>query len=68
MLKNVIAPIQAWLMSQARCVACGRPLDKQERRKKRKDGTEQVTCECGRVFVRDSKSSHYRRAVLSEII
>ena len=28
MFKNVIAPIQAWLMSQGKCVGCGMPLDK----------------------------------------
>jgi len=28
MLKNMISPIQAWLISQGRCVGCGKPLDK----------------------------------------
>jgi len=31
MFKDVIAPIQAWLLSQGRCVGCGKEL---------KDGTE----------------------------
>ena len=34
MLKNVIAPIQAWLLSQGRCVADGQPLDKSKKERK----------------------------------
>jgi len=66
MFKNVIAPIQAWLLSQARCVGCGRPLS-EGRREKRRDDTEKVTCECGRIFVFDSKNKKYRRALLEEV-
>lgn len=65
MFKNVIAPIQAWLLSQGKCVGCGAEL---------KDGTvkktskgEQVTCKkCQRVFFRNE--GKYRRALLSEIV
>ena len=66
MLKNVIAPIQAWLMSQGRCVADGKPLSK-AKRKKRKDGTFMVTHSCGRVFIYNPKTKTYRRALMSEI-
>jgi hypothetical protein len=66
MLKNVISPIQAWLMSQGRCVGCGKPLGK-TKRKKRKDGTEKVTCECGRIFIYTPKTKKYRRALLEEV-
>jgi len=64
--KNVIAPIQAWLLSQKRCVGCGRELSigKEE---DRKDGTKKVTCECGRIFILDSKTKKYRRALLEEV-
>ena len=66
MLKNVIAPIQAWLMLQGRCVGCGKPLD--ERKKvKRKDKTSKVACGCGRIFIYNSKSKKYRRALLEEV-
>ncbi len=67
MLKNVIAPIQAWLLSQGRCVADGQPLNKSSKREKRRDGTFKVTHTCGRVFIFDSKTAKYRRALLSEI-
>lgn len=67
MFKNVIAPIQAWLLSQGKCVGCGTALSL-GKVKKQKLG-EQVTCKkCGRVFIRDPKVNKYRRALLSEIV
>jgi len=66
MLKNVIAPIQAWLLSQGRCVADGQPLDKGEK-EKRKDGTFKVTHSCGRIYIYDPKTKKYRRALLEEV-
>ena len=57
MFKNVIAPIQAWLLSQGRCVGCGKELS----------GKEKVTCSCGRIFVYDKKMEKYRRALLEEV-
>jgi hypothetical protein len=65
MFKNVIAPIQAWLLSQGKCVGCGMPLDKAEY-KKYKAG-QMVTCKCRRVYIRNTKTNAYRRALLSEI-
>jgi len=65
MFKNVISPIQAWLMSQGRCVADGKPLGK-AKREKRKDGTEKVTHSCGRIYIYDPKTKKYRRALLAE--
>ena len=66
MFKNVIAPIQAWLLSQGRCVADGRPLS-EGKRKERRDGTFKVTHSCGRIYVYDSKTKKYRRALLEEV-
>jgi hypothetical protein len=65
MFKNVIAPIQAWLMSQGKCVGCGTPLDI-AKKKNHKYG-EMVTCKCGRIYIRNSKTKSYRRALLNEI-
>lgn len=65
MFKNVIAPIQAWLLSQGKCVGCGTDLSKGIVKKTSKG--DQVTCsKCSRVFVRND--SKYRRALLSEIV
>lgn len=65
MLKNVIAPIQAWLLSQGKCVGCGMPLAKGSMKKHPK-GT-QVTCKCGRIYIQDLKTKAYRRALLEEV-
>jgi hypothetical protein len=66
MFKNVIAPIQAWLLSQGRCVADGQPLTK-SKREERKNGTFLVTHDCGRMYIYDSKTKKYRRALLNEV-
>lgn len=66
MLKNVIAPIQAWLLSQGRCVGCGKPL-KTMKNEKRSNGTRKVTCECGRIFIHNPKTKKFRRALLEEV-
>jgi hypothetical protein len=66
MLKNVIAPIQAWLMSQGRCVADGQPLDS-AKKESWKNGTFKVTHSCGRIYIYNPKEKKYRRALLSEI-
>lgn len=66
MFKNVISPIQAWLMSQGRCVGCGKPLSSKDR-KRRNDGTEEITCTCGRIFIYNPKTKVYRRALLTEV-
>jgi hypothetical protein len=66
MFKNVIAPIQAWLLSQGRCVGCGRELS-EGKSVDRRDGTKKVTCECGRIFIHDPKTKRFRRALLEEV-
>ncbi|HZZ98978.1 MAG TPA: hypothetical protein VFG51_03530 [Candidatus Saccharimonadia bacterium] len=64
MFKNVIAPVQAWLLSQGQCVGCGMPLAKGTLRKTH-DGTEIVTCRCGRTYLKTAEN-RYRRARMSE--
>lgn len=66
MFKNIISPIQAWLISQNRCVGCGMPLDK-GKVGKAKDGGQKVTCKCGRIFIKDPKTGQYRRALFEEV-
>jgi hypothetical protein len=66
MFKNIIAPVQAWLLSRGQCVGCGKPLS-YGKREKRSGGTEKVTCKCGRIFIYDKKSKKYRRALFEEV-
>ena len=65
MIKNLISPIQAWLLSQKRCVGCGDSLTKGQ--KSTVKNKELVTCRCGRIFVYDPKADNYRRATFDEI-
>ncbi len=66
MLKSVIAPVQAWLLSMGQCVGCGMPLSKGTKVEIDKDSTK-VTCKCGRIFIYDQKTKKYRRALFSEV-
>lgn len=66
MFKNIIAPVQAWLLSRGQCVGCGMPLNKGKGEKKG-TGQEKVTCKCGRIFIYDTKTGKYRRAFLEEV-
>lgn len=66
MFKNVIGPVQAWLLSRGQCVGCGTPL-KHAKSKKLKEGKNKVTCKCGRIFVHDTKAKKYRRALFEEV-
>jgi len=66
MFKNIIAPVQAWLLSKGQCVGCGTPLSK-GKREEYEEGKEKVTCKCGRIFIFDKKGKKYRRALFEEV-
>jgi len=75
MFKNIIAPVQAWLLSQGKCVGCGMPLSKSKIKSPRRLGQggqkskeeDLITCKCRRVFVYNKKTKTYRRAKLNEV-
>jgi len=66
MFKNIIAPVQAWLLSRGQCAGCGTPLLR-GKKIKRKDGSEKVSCKCGRIFIYDPQTDKYRRALFEEV-
>jgi predicted nucleic acid-binding Zn-ribbon protein len=66
MLKNIIAPVQAWLLSRGQCVGCGMSL-KKAKKKSTKGGNTKVVCKCGRIFIYNKKSGKYRRALFEEV-
>lgn len=66
MFKKIIAPVQAWLLSQGKCVGCGKPLSSGKTEKKEQEN-EKITCECGRVYIKNSKTKTYRRALFEEV-
>lgn len=65
MFKNLISPIQLWLLSQGRCVGCGDMLSRGTKKEVKSQTT--VTCRCGRIFIFDQKKDTYRRALFNEI-
>ena len=65
MFKNLISPIQQWLLSQHRCVGCGEDLGKGKKSKNK--GLTLITCRCGRIFVQNSQTGFCRRAMFNEI-
>lgn len=67
MFKNIIAPVQAWLLSKGQCVGCGMPLEKGTHEKSKLKDMHKVTCKCGRIFIYNPKLKTYRRALLSEV-
>lgn len=66
MFKNVIAPVQAWLLSRGQCVGCGMPLSK-GRSVDLSGGREKIICKCGRIFIHETKANKYRRALFEEV-
>lgn len=46
MFKNMLAPVQAWLLAQGKCVGCGKVLAGKEAK-----GLVRVDCECGRIYI-----------------
>lgn len=66
MFKNIIAPVQAWLLATGKCVGCGMPLEK-EKKENTGGNEEKVTCKCGRIFILDKQTKKYRRALFEEV-
>ncbi len=67
MLKKLIAPLQESLLQKKLCPGCMRQLDQQYNRKTKINQTEQVNCECGRIFIFDKNLDVYRRALENEV-
>lgn len=67
MFKNIISPVQAWLLSRGQCVGCGTPLESGTVVNSKLKGMDEVTCKCGRIFIYDSKTKTYRRALFEEV-
>ena len=65
MIKRIVAPVQAWILLQGKCVGCGRSLAL-GRKIERQDNTQKVICNCGRIFIFDKRSGRYRRANFAE--
>lgn len=62
MFKNMLAPVQAWLLAQGKCVGCGKLLPRNNEKE-----LVRVDCECGRIYMYDPAAGKYRRALVHEI-
>jgi hypothetical protein len=63
MIKQLFTPIQAWLLSQGRCVGCGQLLSRGKKQTIKSKTI--ISCRCGRMFVEHNGT--YSRALFSEI-
>jgi len=66
MIKKIIAPVQAWILLQGKCVGCGKNLSL-AKKFKRQDNTDKVVCSCNRIFIFDKRTGRYKRARHEEI-
>lgn len=62
MFRDIVSPVQAWFLSQGRCVGCGKNLPT-----KQGEGLIQITCVCGRIYMYDPEVKKYRRASFHEV-
>lgn len=67
MFKNIIAPVQAWLLARGQCVGCGSALKNGKISTSKVANHDQVTCKCGRIFLKNHKTGNFRRALLEEV-
>lgn len=65
MIKRIIAPVQAWILLQGKCVACGKNLAL-GRKYKRSDNKDKVVCSCSRIYLFDKRTGRYKRASFEE--
>ena len=65
MFKNIIAPAQAWLLSQDRCVGCSSSL-RNGLKENKKEKEVRTTCKkCGRIYLYNQETKRFRRAPLT---
>ena len=65
MIKKILAPVQAWILLQGKCVGCGRSLAL-SRKIERGNNTQKVICSCGRIFIFYKRTGKYHRATFVE--
>jgi hypothetical protein len=63
MFKQLLVPVQKWLLNHNQCVGCGRPL--KMGRTAEKKGHTLVFCKCGRIYIK--QDDKYRRALFEEV-
>lgn len=67
MIKKILAPVQAWILLQGKCVGCGQSLSL-ARKFERGDNTQKIICRCGRIYIFDKRKGRFRRASFEEAV
>lgn len=65
MIKKILAPVQAWILLQGKCVGCGKNLQL-ARKFERLNNSQKIVCSCGRIFIFDKRRGKYKRATTEE--
>lgn len=65
MLKKILAPIQAFILAQGKCVGCGRNLS-QGIKQNFINNSQRVICACRRIFIFEKRKGKWRRATIEE--
>jgi len=60
-LKQIIGPIQQWLLEEGKCVSCGGSLAPHFKRSHVEAGAEVISCPCGQVYLYLPKAKLYKR-------
>jgi hypothetical protein len=65
MIKKILAPVQAWILLQGKCVGCGQNLAL-AKKYERPDNSLKVVCKCARIYIFEKRKGKYRRANFNE--
>lgn len=65
-IKKLISPIQKVLLAKGMCVGCSMPLSKSKEIIDLGNNLERVTCKCERIYIHDTQTDTYRRALVNE--
>lgn len=65
MIKKILAPVQAWILLQGKCVGCGKNLSL-ARKFERFNNSQKVVCSCNRIYIFDKRRGKYKRATIEE--
>jgi len=65
--KKLVEPLQMWLLSNGRCVGCGKELLKVGKQKNKKNQKVLIICECQRAYIYQKNNKEFRRALNKEL-
>jgi DNA-directed RNA polymerase subunit RPC12/RpoP len=67
-LKQIIGPIQQWLLEEGKCVSCGGALSSHLKGNGIESGTEVINCPCGQNYLYMSKAKLYKRLTANKYV